>query len=454
MKFTFKPSPNYRNEQSTGKIMMELTLGLLVVFAFSLVLYVTNADYGVSYALRAIGLMASAVIAACATEAIWCLVAKKDVKTTLKNSYPWVTGIILALMCQVNISFYALIVSTVLAIFFAKLVFGGFGQNIFNPAAVGRAIIFASFSGKIAVDFATGATPTSTMASNGWLVTNSAADIVLDEFGGLFGMFFGNYPGAMGETSALVILLVGAYLAWRKVIDWRVPVTYIATLFGITAIIGMMNGVGLWYPLFHILTGGAMFGAVFMMTDPVTNPTSAPGRIMFAMGCAVLTVIIRIKANLPEGVLYSILLMNMVTPMIEKLTDGNQIKMMKKNTIYVVLFCVIGAAIAIACSFGMEAAEITGPSVEAKGNTYTVEAKGFAGNNVFDVEVENGAVKSVTCTTFSDTPGIGDNATSEDYLNSFVGKTLEDEFDTVSGATFTSNSVITAVKSALESAAN
>lgn len=453
MKFTFKPSPNYRDAQSTGRIMMELTLGLLVVFAFTLVLYVSNADYGVSYAVRALFLMVSAVIAACVTEILWCLATKKDVATSLKNSYPWVTGIILALMCQVNVDYYALIVSTVLAIFFGKLVFGGFGQNIFNPAAVGRAIIFASFSGKVAVDFVTGATPTSTIASNGWLVANSSANVILEQFS-LSNLFVGNYPGAMGETSALVILLVGAFLAWRKVIDYRVPVTFLATMFIITFCIGTMHGVGIWYPVYHLLTGGAVFGAVFMMTDPVTNPTSAPGRIIFAIGCAALTVIIRIKANLPEGVLYSILLMNMMTPMIEKLTDGNQIKMKKKNMISVCVMFVVGLVISVACSLGMEAKEISGPTVEANGNVYTISANGYAGENVFEVEVENGAIVSITCTTFADTPSIGDQATSDDYLSSFTGKTLEDEFDVKSGATFTSNSVIEAAKSALEAAGN
>lgn len=454
MKFTFKPSPNYRDRQSTGQIMMELTLGLLVVFAFTLVLYLTNDSYGASYAIRAVFLMVSGVVTACGTEILWSLATKKDIVSSLKNSYPWVTGIILALMCQVNVDYYALIVSTVIAIFFGKLVFGGFGQNIFNPAAVGRAVIFASFSGKVALDFATGATPTSEIASKGWLVADASAGILLDKFNGLFNMFIGNHPGAMGETSAMIILLVGIFLAIRKVIDWRVPVTYLATLFIITFAIGAFHGVGVWYPVYHLLTGGAMFGAVFMMTDPVTNPTSAPGRIIFAIGCAVLTVIIRIKANLPEGVLYSILLMNMLTPMIEKLCDGNQIKGFKKNTISIVCVFIGGLLIAAGCSIGMEPTVISGPSVEAKGNVYTIEAQGFQGKNVFDVEVENGAVKSIQCTTFADTPGIGDAATSDDYLKTFVGATKDTELDVKSGATYTSNSAIEAVKSALEAAGN
>ena len=144
-------------------------------------------------------------------------------------------------------------------------------------------------------------------------------------------MFVGLYPGAIGETSALVILVVGVILAIRKVIDWRVPATYLITLFVLAAGVGLMHGAPISYALFHLLTGGAMFGAVFMMTDPVTNPTSAAGRIMFAVGCAVITIVLRLRSNLPEGVMYSILIMNMLTPLIESLTDGQQIKMKSKN---------------------------------------------------------------------------------------------------------------------------
>ena len=450
MKFTMKPSPNYRNELSTGRIMLELTLGLLIVFAFNVVYYAVNADFG--HAIRAIFLLVIAVVSACATEILFSLVTKKDVLVSLRHSYPWVTGIILTMMCQVNVDYYALIVSTVLAIFFAKLVFGGFGQNIFNPAAVGRAIIFAAYSGSIVADVVTGATPTAMISSNGWLVANESSAILLDQFGGLFNMFIGLHAGAIGETSVLMILLVGAYLAWRKVIDWRVPVTYLCTLFVLSFAIGAIHGVGLWYPVYHILTGGAVFGAVFMMTDPVTNPTSAIGRILFAIGCALLTLIIRINSALPEGVLYSILIMNVLTPLIEKLMDGNQIKMRKKSAISLCVMCIVSLGVAVFCTQGLKAQQITGPSFSAEGNLYTVSAKGFVGDNEFKIEVENGKIKSIECITFVDTQGIGDVAVAEDYLSTFIGKDINSEFDTISGATYTSDSVIAAVKIVLEAA--
>ncbi len=452
MKYTFKPSPNYRDELSTGRIMMELTIGLLLVFGVTLVYYFTNADMGVAYAMRAILLMVTAVVTACTTEIIWCLATKKDVLSSLKHSYPWVTGIILTMMCQVNIGFYGLIISTIIAIFFAKLVFGGFGQNIFNPAAVGRAVVFASFTTAVAADIVTGATPTATMASNGWLVSNASSGLLLDKFGGLFNMFIGFHPGAMGETSAAMIILVGIYLAWRKVIDWRVPVSYCVTLFVLAFCVGTMHGVGVWYPVYHLLTGGAMFGAVFMMTDPVTNPTSALGRILFAMGCAIITFVIRVAANLPEGVLYSILIMNCLTPFIETLCDGNQIKMTKKAYTMIGGLAAIGVALAVALGSGLVVAEIEAPSYSVNGNVYTIESQGFQGKNTFEITVENGAIKSVVCTNFVDTPGIGDKATTTDYLAKFNGTTLDSKFDVISGSTYTSNSVIDAVKTVLEAA--
>ena len=349
MKFTFKTSPNYQNELSTKGIMFDLLIGLMVVFVASDIYYFVS--LGSSYGIRAIGLLVTSIVAAVGTEAIWCLVLKNDIKKYLSSSFPWITAIILTLTCTVSISYYALFISTIIAIFFGKLVFGGFGQNIFNPAAVGRAVIASSFTGSVVADFVSGATPTAAYAAEGWFSTSSSAfNTFISKFGGLSNMFIGMYPGAIGETSALVLILVGIYLAYKKVIDYRVSIVYIATIFITTLIIGLVHGQGIWYPLFHILTGGAMFGAVFMLTDPVTNPTVIPGRIVFAMGCAFITILIRINANLPEGVLYSILIMNMLTPAIEKMFDYRQIQEAGKNLKKVVICFVVGLLICVGMS--------------------------------------------------------------------------------------------------------
>ncbi len=454
MKFTFKPSPNYRDSQSTQSIMRDLTIGLLVVFAFSLFYYVTGENLGVSYALRACGLLVTSVISAIVTEAIYFAIRKQPIVKSIKGSFGWVTAIILTLMCPINISYYALAISTILAIVFGKLVFGGFGQNIFNPAAFGRAIIMASFAGSVAVDFATSATPTASFAASGWLMSNETFNSFIAQFGGLSEMFIGRYPGAIGETSALVILLVGAFLVYRKVIDWKVIVAYLGTILVSTLGIGLVNGQGMWYPIFHLLTGGVMFGAVFMLTDPVTNPTSSAGRIIFGIGAAFFTVLIRIKGNLPEGVLYSILLMNMLTPLIERLTTGNQIKIAKKNLRNVAIIFVACLAILLGVSTTMEAKEITinEPVEEIDGITGT--AQGFGGEVSVTVATdENGIITKIVAEGASETPNLGGAAIStfnSEGFAKFEGVALADAdfdtLDTVTGSTVTSEAVIEALK--------
>ncbi len=454
MKFTFKPSPNYRDSQSTQGIMRDLTIGLLVVFAFSLFYYATGENLGMSYVLRACGLLVTSVISALATEAIFFAVSKQPIVKSIMGSFGWVTAIILTLMCPINISYYALAISTIMAIVFGKLVFGGFGQNIFNPAAFGRAIIMASFAGSVVADFATSATPTQSFAASGWLMSNDTFNSFIAQFGGLSEMFIGRYPGAIGETSALVILLVGAFLVYRKVIDWKVIVAYLGTILLSTLGIALVNGQGMWYPLFHLLTGGVMFGAVFMLTDPVTNPTSSAGRIIFGIGAAFFTVLIRIKGNLPEGVLYSILLMNMLTPLIERLTTGNQIKIAKKNSRNVVVIFVACLAILVGVSTTLEAKEVTINTPVEKIEGITGTAKGFGGDVTVTVATDaDGVITKIVAEGANETPGLGLDAintfNSEGFAK-FEGVALAeahfDSLDMVTGSTVTSKAVIEALK--------
>ena len=247
--------------------------------------------------------------------------------------------------------------------FSKKLLFGGFGQNIFNPAAVGRAVIFAAFTG-VSTNIITSATPTTVMATTyHWLPSNaSVLDTFLDQFGGFFGLALGTYAGAIGETFTILILIMGVILSIRQIIDWRVPVVYLGTIFVLTAIVALLTGIDsyhgvpgfIWYPVLHLVTGGVVFGGVFMLTDPVTSPTSASGRVMFAMGAAIITVLIRLKANLPEGCLYSILLMNMFTPWIESIFDGKQLELVKKSRIGFICLAIIGLAVSFYAASSIE----------------------------------------------------------------------------------------------------
>lgn len=216
MKYVFNASPNYRDTKiSTDTIMRDLTIGLLVVFAFGL--YNQYVTYGMDNVMHSLMMMGAAIVSVLVTEAIWALCLKKDLKNTLLHSYGWVTAIIFVLMCQSNLPIYVVVVCSVLAILFGKLLFGGFGHNIFNPAAVARAFVFASFAGKTVVDVVSKSTPTGTLANAGWLATSAENfNEFLTSFGGIGNMALGLYPGAIGETSALVIILVGLFLVDRK----------------------------------------------------------------------------------------------------------------------------------------------------------------------------------------------------------------------------------------------
>ena len=477
MKFNYSPAPNYRAPISTKRIMRDLLLGLLVVYLFSLYYYATH--HGMNYLLQAVIIMVSSVAGCVLTEVVWALCNKKDVKSFLSSSFPWITGVILALMMPINVHWYAVAVSGILCILFGKLVFGGFGQNIFNPAAVGRAFIFAAFTGLTVAEVTTGATPTTLIANTyNWFVTDaSLVTQLLNSVGGLSNLLFGFYPGALGETSALVIALVGVYLSVRKVIDWRVPVVFVGGVFVITLIMALVTGMGFWYPIYHVLTGGLIFGAVFMATDPVTTPTSAAGRCIYALGCAVITVLIRVKANLPEGVLYSILIMNACTPMIERVCDCEQIKGIKNSLITFAAVAVIGLG---ACVLAINAKEpamkevkptvvntedfymdildasVVSKTTNADGSvTVHVVSEGFAAlsgkeSNEFDITIKNKAVVSVEVTKCADTAYVGDKIMEESFLNQFVGLTKKDlEVDVAGSATVSTASTVKAVLTAL-----
>lgn len=359
MKFNFHVSPSLKGNLTTKEIMKELTLGLLLVFVLAVFYYASA--YGSRYALQAILLLVCSLVTTLVCEFLFAKIRKRDPKKEIQNSFGWVTAIILTLMVPISTRPYALIISTAFAIIFGKMLFGGFGHNIFNPAAVGRAVIFATFTGA-STNLVTSATPTALIANSyGWVPANAdALDGFLSQVGGWSSLFLGTYPGALGETFTIAIVLIGIFLIVRKIIDWRVPAVYLGTIFVMTAIVAIITGVGsyhgipgfIWYPVLHLILGGVVFGAFFMLTDPVTSPTSAAGRTIFALGAGILTVLIRLTGNLPEGCLYSILLMNMMTPLIESLLDGKQLDILKKAKHGFIYLALVGLAITIfaACS--------------------------------------------------------------------------------------------------------
>lgn len=478
MKLSYKASPNYRSSQSTSSIMRDLTLCLLAVTVFAAVWYF-NA-YGSAYGLRVIGLTCTAVVTSLVVDGLWFKAMKQDVKASILTNYSWVTALILVLISPVRTSYFAMIVCTAIAIIFGKMVFGGFGQNIFNPAAFGEALLMTNFASTQSADFVTGATPTVTANSYGWLMT--AEDLgSLPTIGALF---TGNYASTIGSTCAILLILCFVFLVMRKDIDWQTSVVYVVTILVEGTLIGLMRGASASLGLIQVLTGGVLFGAVFMMTDPVTSPVTLPGRVVFAAGAASLTLLFRLRSNLADGVLFSILLMNALTPAIDKLFDGNQIRDAKKFAkkvwaslgILLAVMLVIGltvehkdpsAAVSGSSSSSSSASsaaesEVLGDADYSSANptaadngdgTYAVTAKGFAGELSATIGVENGAITSFTDLSGSDNgDGIGDDFFTDGYLDKYQGVTLDSSVDSVSGATFTSKAVNGMAQAALRAA--
>jgi electron transport complex protein RnfD len=227
-----------------------------------------------------------------------------------------VTGLLLAFCLPPSIPLWMAALGAIFAIVIAKHLFGGLGYNIFNPALIGRAFLLASFpvamtSWVTPIDGVSTATPLG--------VLKEATGQALPSLGHLL---WGNVSGSLGETSAAALLLGGLYLLYRGHIDWRIPLSFLGTVFCVTAILAAVKGQGIDYPLFHLLAGGLFLGAFFMATDWVTSPITRLGRIIFGIGCGLLVVLIRLKGGYPEGVAYSILLMNAVTPLIDRYTKA------------------------------------------------------------------------------------------------------------------------------------
>ena len=317
---------------------------------------------------------------------------------------------------------------------------------------------------------------------------------LLDKFDGLWNLFLGWYPGGLGETSTLLLLVLGAILAIRKVIDWRVPLIYLGSIFVLSSALALFSGMSnwLWYPIFHVCTGGVAFGAVFMLSDPVTSPATKQGKCVFALGAGIITVLIRVLANAPEGCMYSILIMNMLTPAIDQAFSGKQRALIKKSWISLSVLSLLGLGSVYLANMAITPAEPKKPekpktemiamgddyvnSLSAKldgsvknadgSTTYKITAEGFAAKegpnmpdyghpfepNQFEIIIasDNKTIVSVNVTAMNDTEYFGDKILNAKYLDQFKGKDIStlnevEKNDVVSGATFSVKSSMRAL---------
>lgn len=307
-------SPHLRSEESTSKIMKDVVIALLPAMIGSVYFF----------GLNALKLILISIISAVGFEALTQKVFKKDI--TISDFSAVVTGILLAFNLPANAPWWIPVFGSGFAIIIVKQLFGGLGSNFMNPALAARAVLLASWPSIMSTyvlpgaDAVTGATPLAIMkygaADAGASATVAQAG---SELPALMDMFVGNIGGAIGETSAVLLLIGAVYLIIRNVINWKIPVLYIGT----TVILLALLGVPTDQLIYHVLGGGLILGAFFMATDYSSVPVTPLGQLIFAVGAGVLTAIIRVKGGFPEGVSYSILLMNVAGPLIEKFTAPN-----------------------------------------------------------------------------------------------------------------------------------
>ena len=317
-------APYQRRKKSTLQIMIELGISLGIIWILAVVM--SFVKLGIKYGLQSIFLMLTSLGTTLVCDVITTVLKNKKDATLkqkipydLVHNYSWITAMIFTLCCPVWTSYYVIIIGSIFATVIAKNVFGGFGKNIFNPAAAGRLFVLLTFdtsapAGIAGVDSSTGATLTGVIQSQtGWLGSDALANF------GVKDILFGTYFGAMGEVFSIALLVIGIVLAIREVINWRIPAFYLGTIAVSSILIALVlgfNNPGL-YVLYHLCAGGAMFAAIFMFTDPVTTPTSPLGNCLIGIIGGLLTVLIRIATNNVEGVVYSIMLINTISPAID-----------------------------------------------------------------------------------------------------------------------------------------
>jgi electron transport complex protein RnfD len=297
------PSPHLHQADSAAKIMWMVTLSLLP----------SGIAAGVIFGLPALKVIFLTVLAAVASEALLQKLSKR--KISISDGSAFLTGLLLAYNLPPEVPFWLPVVGAFFAIAIGKQVFGGLGQNIFNPALVGRVFLMASWPKYMttftaAFDTVTSATPLAVLKEAKAMGQISYWDL-----------FLGKHAGCLGEVCILALLLGAGLLLLKGYISWHIPLTYIFTTASFSFIFGPRGLFsGDW--LFHILSGGLILGAFFMATDYVTSPLTRKGQIIFGLGCGLLTAVIRLWGGYPEGASYAILMMNAATPIIDRYTKN------------------------------------------------------------------------------------------------------------------------------------
>ena len=314
--FTISPSPHVHGGDSIEKNMYGVLIALVPTFIFSVVFF----------GLGAILVTLTSVVA--------CLVFEYVIQKYLMKQRPtiWdgsaiITGVLLAFNLPSSLPLWIVVIGALVAIGIGKMSFGGLGNNIFNPALVGRVFLLISFpvqmttwpvpNGFATADAVTGATPLALVkeaVKNGQAVGDTLSSVGITTGN----LILGNIGGSLGEVAAIGLLLGFAYMLIRKIISWHIPVAIFATVIVFSGILNLADPAQFAGPVFHLFTGGLMLGAIFMATDYVTSPMTHKGMLIYGVGIGLLTVIIRVFGAYPEGMSFAILIMNGFTPLINR----------------------------------------------------------------------------------------------------------------------------------------
>ena len=301
MKLTVTSSPHIRGDFRTSRLMLDVVIALLPSLLVGAVVL----------GARALLVAVVSVAAAMATEVLYSVLLKK--RNTAIDGSAMVTGLLFAMTLPVSVPLWLTALGSIFAILAVKLLCGGLGQNIFNPALLARAFVMLLFPAALTRYSAVGADAVSSATPLHHMVMPALPEeSVLD-------MFLGNCPGSIGELSALALLVGGVYLVVRKVISARIPLAYLGTVALVTLVFHKTEHALLWM-LYQLFSGGVMLGAIFMATDYVTSPVTKLGQYIYGIGCGVLTVVFRYFGLFPEGVTYAILLMNLCVWVIDRYT--------------------------------------------------------------------------------------------------------------------------------------
>lgn len=336
-RFILSKGPHLRKSDfpkvyGTGVMMRDLFISLipLVLFAWlknGLFPYIGGFDDNFYNVLRPLIMVIVGAGTSYLTEVGYFALFMKEKNPFKKSfkSYSIIPGLLLSMILPLYTPIWVLIIGAIFGEVFGKMIFGGFGYNIFNPALIGYVFVITAFYGAITsnggylnpAEVITGATPLADFKSV--LDGTKSLDALLNTQGSLFDFFIGNVSGSMAETSGMLIVVAAIFLIMNGVIDWKTPVCYVATVFVFSYICGAFLGYAstLKFALFNILSGGVLFGAVFMVTEPVTSPRDPLAKVFYAMLMGLLTIMLRYLTGFNEGVATSILFMNMFTPILD-----------------------------------------------------------------------------------------------------------------------------------------